>query len=338
MPNTKQNSQQECLSTANLSIGYRNVESQHTVLENLNLSLYSGQLVALLGANGSGKSTLIRTLCSLQSALSGEVILPSNMGKNTASMAKEIAVVLTSHVYAPHFRVYDMVSSGRYPSTNWLGKLSKQDHEIVEHAIHLVGIEHLAKRLVHQLSDGERQKMMIAKALAQSSSIIILDEPTSHLDIVNRVEITKLLQKLATVDNKAILMATHDLDLAIQSANRLWLMDGNGVEVGAPEDLILNSKLQKVFGALSSDFDHFTGSFKINIALNKTIYLAQNNASLEEIWVEKALKKIGYRISENTDEALKLNWNKEDSTWHLKDNNAFFQFENIGDLIDYLAN
>jgi len=335
MPKEKIYKSIEMLSSDNLSIGYQAKGGNKIVMSELNLKLFSGQLVALLGPNGSGKSTLIRTLCNLQPQLSGEINF-INANNKTSLSWKDIAVVLTSPVYAPNFTVYDMVSAGRYPFTNWLGKLSSKDHTIVEHSIKSVGIEQLAARLVNQLSDGERQRMMIAKALAQQSSIIILDEPTAHLDLINRVEITKLLRKLALEENKAILMATHELDLAIQSADRLWLMDDKEIIVGAPEDMIISGDLQRIFARLSLDFDHYTGAFKIKTSLDKTISFINKDNSPEEIWTERALQKLGFEIINNLDEKIILVYCRAEEKWILEENSIIKSFGSLAELCDEL--
>jgi len=321
----------DVLALSNLSIGYNTEGAIKIIASNLNTALKSGQLVALLGENGSGKSTLIRTLCNLQSPLSGSI---SIMGEELSQKrAKSIAVVLTSPVYAPNYTVYDMVSAGRYPYTNWLGKLSDNDHNIIQKSIESVGISELSNRLLHSLSDGEHQRMMIAKALAQKSDIIILDEPTAHLDLINRVEITKLLQKLAREENKAILMATHELDLALQMADRLWLMFNGEIEEGAPEDLVISGVLQKVFAKLSLDFDHLSGGFKIKTETTKSIHFESTLETNEEIWTKRALHRVGYIVENNPSNTLKLRYLRSTKKWILSNNGIEDEFSELGNLI-----
>jgi len=322
----------DVLALSNLSIGYKTEGAKKIIASNLNTALKSGQLVALLGENGSGKSTLIRTLCNLQSPLSGSI---SIMGEVLSQKrAKSIAVVLTSPVYAPNYTVYDMVSAGRYPYTNWLGKLSDKDHYIIQKSIESVGIKVLSERLIHSLSDGEHQRMMIAKALAQKSDIIILDEPTAHLDLINRVEITKLLQKLAREENKAILMATHELDLALQMADRLWLMSNGEIEEGAPEDLVISGVLQKVFAKLSLDFDHLSGGFKIKTETTKSIHFESALETNEEIWTKRALHRVGYIVENNPNNTLKLKYLKSTKKWILSNNGVEAEYFNLDKLLD----
>jgi iron complex transport system ATP-binding protein len=178
--------------------------------------------------------------------------------------------------------------------------------------------------------------MMIAKALAQKSDIIILDEPTAHLDLINRVEITKLLQKLAKEENKAILMATHELDLALQMADRLWLMSNGEIEEGAPEDLVISGILQKVFAKLSLDFDHLSGGFKIKTETTKSIHFESILETNEEIWTKRALHRVGYIVENNSTNPLKIKYSKSTKKWVLSDNGVEVEFSELGKLIGEL--
>lgn len=325
------------LSCENLAIGYSQNGRTDTILSDLNLSLSKGQLTALMGVNGSGKSTLIRTLCHLQNAVSGSINI-NGEPMSSINVAKYIAVVLTSPVYAPNFTVFDMVSTGRIPHTNWLGRMSTNDIDIVNKSIAAVEIQALADRLVSQLSDGERQKMMIAKALAQESPIIVLDEPTAHLDMVNRVEVSKLLRKLAHYENKTILLATHELDLAIQTADRVWLLDDDKIHIGAPEDLIINEYLQNTFAKMSIDFDHISGSFRVKPQNIIPIRFIKSNNSIIELWTERLLNKFGFYISENDNTELSLNFDVANKIWTFKDSRINEDFNSLASLGDKLRN
>ncbi len=323
------------LSCENLELGYRNRGRDAIILSNVNLQLYTGQLTALMGANGSGKSTLIRTICSLQEPISGEITINGELLSKT-NVAKQIAVVLTSPVFAMNFTVFDMVSTGRIPHTNWLGKLQERDIEVVNKSLEAVGINSLSDRLVSQLSDGERQKMMIAKALAQESPIIILDEPTAHLDLVNRVEVSKLLRKLAHTENKTILMATHELDLAIQIADRIWLIENDVIHVGAPEDLIINNNLQSTFNKMSIDFDEVSGTFKVKPQNIIPICFINKGNSQLEIWTERLLKKIGFYLSQDNTTELNITIDNLKNTWTLnykEKKEEFYNFASLGDRL-----
>jgi len=228
----------ETIKIDGLSIGYRQKSSQRIVKEGLTATFCSGELTALIGRNGVGKSTLLKTLSAFLPPLCGEILFE---GKSLSSfsekdLSRHIGVVLTTKPDVENITVEEMTGLGRSPYTGFWGVLSKEDHEIVDDAIRMVGIEKLRGRLFHTLSDGERQKVMIAKALAQQTPIIFLDEPTSFLDFPSKVEMLKLLLRLAHDMDKTIVMSTHDLELAVRIADRLWQIDEGGLhEVGREE-------------------------------------------------------------------------------------------------------
>ena len=229
--------------TKNLSIGYV-LKGGHLKLvhDALDLNLYPGEVTCLLGLNGAGKSTLLRTLCGFQPSLGGEIELK---GKPLASysqgdFSRMVGVVLTEKTNAGGITVYELVSLGRHPYTGFFGQLRQDDRRIIEESLAAAGIAHKARNYVSELSDGERQKAMIAKALAQQCPIILLDEPTAFLDVTSRIETMVLLHKLAVEQQKAILLSTHDLDLAIQLGDCLWLQEKKRpMACGTPEDLIM---------------------------------------------------------------------------------------------------
>lgn len=237
----------------NLSIGYRSKHQLRVVASCLNASLVSGQLTCLLGANGIGKSTLIRTLAGFQPSLDGDILI---QGKPLSSysprqLAKEIGVVLTTKSDTPMLSVREIIGIGRSPYTGFLGRLSAADEKIVSDAINQVGIETLADRSLIELSDGERQKVMIAKALAQQTSIIILDEPTAFLDFPSKIEILQTLRHLAHDTQVSILLSTHDVELALQLSDCIWLMEHdnihneNHLSVGTAENLASDGSLSR---------------------------------------------------------------------------------------------
>jgi len=324
------------LETKALSIGYRSSKGDKVLGESLNLQLRKGKFVGLLGPNGSGKSTLIRSISGLLNPLDGEVFI-NNISLTKLSRtqkARMISVVLTDKVSSMGLSVFDMVSYGRFPHTNWLGKLTENDIAIVEESLRLVDMEGFANRMLHTLSDGERQRVMIAKALAQKSDIVILDEPTAHLDLINRVEIMKLLQKLAHEQHQAILISTHELDLAMQSTDELWLMTKNkSITVGAPEDLILSHAMQDVFAQSAVDFDHITGMFKMKHAISEQMHFECNQAQIA-LWTGKALEKIGVALVEDIQNKNKIIYNSD--VWHVEIGAKHEQFSNLAALVNFV--
>lgn len=250
-----------------LSIGYHSKNDTKVVASHITTTIYSGELTCLLGANGVGKSTLLRTLSAFQPYLSGSIAL---LGRDVQQYSDKelstiVGVVLTDKCDIRNMSVRELVEMGRSPYTGFWGRLGSNDKRIVEEAISLVRIENLASRMVHTLSDGERQKVMIAKALAQETPVIYLDEPTAFLDFPSKVEIMQLLHQLTRTTHKTIFLSTHDLELALQIADKIWLMDKQkGISTGTPEDLALSGHLSSFFARKGILFDMETGLFRIN--------------------------------------------------------------------------
>lgn len=276
----------------NLSIGYKSKNNRKIVASGINNRIYSGELTCLLGTNGIGKSTLLRTLSAFQPALSGEIQL---MGKTLQSYSDKdlstvISVVLTEKCDIRNMTVRELVGMGRSPYTGFWGKLRKEDQIIVAEAIRLVNIQDLAERMLHTLSDGERQKAMIAKALAQQTPVIYLDEPTAFLDFPSKVEIMQLLHNLTRETNKTIFLSTHDLELALQIADKIWLMErSNGIVSGTPEDLALNGHLSCFFQRKGIVFDMETGLFRITNNYSQEVRLTGHG--YKYAMVRKALQR-----------------------------------------------
>lgn len=234
----------EGLNTIDLTIGY---SREKALLEKLNLSLKSGELIGLVGQNGVGKSTLIRTLCGLQSALSGEIKIGDQHIHHLSQkeVAKKISVVLTGKPESLNLSVTEIIALGRFPYSGWMGTLADNDRQIVESAITRMEINYIANKKLYELSDGQLQKVMIARALAQDTDFIILDEPTSHLDLRNKIEVLDLLRKIAT-SGKGILISTHEIQLTAQVCDKFWCVDfGQPMLDGKPKELIKKGLLHE---------------------------------------------------------------------------------------------
>lgn len=267
---------QKTIELQNLSIGYITKKERKVVAEGITANIQSGELTCLLGANGIGKSTLLRTLSAFQPKLAGEVFV---QGKEIASYTEKqlstlLSVVLTEKCDVKNMSARELIGLGRSPYTGFWGTLTEDDKQMVDKAISLVKIENLANRMVDTLSDGERQKVMIAKALAQDTPIIFLDEPTAFLDFPSKVEIMQLLHRLSRETNKTIFLSTHDLELALQIADKIWLIDKqSSVTIGTPEDLSLSGKLSSFFARKGIIFDEESGLFRVENAYNRQIRL-----------------------------------------------------------------
>ena len=254
------------LSTSNLSIGYQSKKGNHTIAENLNLTFREGKLISLVGGNGIGKSTLLRTLTGIQKSLFGTVTLHEKdiHHYDPLVLAQNLSLVLTEKLPPSNLTVFELIALGRQPYTNWLGKLSVEDLEKINQAIALTHIEHLIDKRHHEISDGQLQIVLIARALAQDTPFIILDEPTTHLDLFHKVSIFKLLKKLSQETNKCILFSTHDIDLAIQLSDEMIVMTESMVEQDQPCNLITKGIFNTLFKDSSITFDGEKGKFIIN--------------------------------------------------------------------------
>jgi iron complex transport system ATP-binding protein len=289
---------QPVIQTCGLHIGYAGKGRKRKIVhDNLNLNLFPDEVTCLLGLNGSGKSTLLRTLCGFQLPIAGDVLLdgkPLNDYTQT-ELSLAIGVVLTEKTNAGGITVYELVSLGRHPYTGFFGRLKKHDREVINQSLKATGIAHKAHHYVAELSDGERQKVMIAKTLAQECPIILLDEPTAFLDVTGRIETLILLRKLAKEQHKAVLLSTHDIDQAIRMGDSLWLLEKNRPMVcGTPEDLILNHAFETFFGKDGMSFDPSTGRLNMETTL---IPIGVEGDPVTAYWVGNALIRNGWQPS-----------------------------------------
>lgn len=251
------------LFTSNLSIGYKTQRETNVIAEKLNLNLEKGKLITLVGANGIGKSTLLRTLTGIQKSLSGTVILNENeiQSFTPLTLAQNLSLVLTEKLPPSNLTVFELIALGRQPYTNWLGRISSDDLEKINQAITLTQIEHLTDKKHHEISDGQLQIVLIARALAQDTPLIILDEPTTHLDLLHKVSVFKLLKKLSNETNKCILFSTHDIDLAIQLSDQMIVMTKGRAEQDQPCNLISKGIFDIIFKDENLFFDKEIGKF-----------------------------------------------------------------------------
>lgn len=254
------------LKTTDLSIGYKTKKAVVTIAENLNLNLQEGKLIALIGANGIGKSTLLRTITGIQQPLAGNIFLNDiDISKyKSLELAQNLSVVLTEKLPPSNLSVFELVALGRQPYTNWIGTLTPEDIEKVNRAMQLTQIAHLSEKKHYEISDGQLQKVLISRALAQDTPLIILDEPTTHLDLLHKVSLFKLLKKLTKETQKCILFSTHDIDLAIQLSDEMIIMTPEMIVQDEPCNHISKGNFATLFKDENIIFDTEKGKFIIN--------------------------------------------------------------------------
>lgn len=322
------------LETKELATGYLGAKNRTKVVsKNLHLSIKNGEFIALLGPNGSGKSTLMKTLSGLQKPLCGDVEIANKKLSvlKTKDLACLISLVLTERIEMINLKVWDVVSVGRYPYMGFMGNPSQIDKEIISQSLADCGLSGFQNRLFSELSDGEKQKVMIARALAQDTPLIILDEPTAHLDLPNRIDLMRMLYTLSKKTSKSILISTHELDLAMQWADTIWLMDNSGnIDVGCSEDLVLNKKFSSVFDSAYASFDLRKGIFQMKKQPIAILDVSPNTIS--EIWLIRALERRGFSIGK-TGAVAKISY--EDKHWILNTTLDVHKFDSIGKVLTF---
>lgn len=251
------------LQTKNLSIGYTSKKEVKTIATDISIYLNKGKLITLIGGNGIGKSTLLRTITAIQKPISGEVFLNEKdiFSIDNSDLAQQQSLVLTDKLPSSNLTVWELIALGRQPYTNWIGNLTDDDYSKIKTAVQLTNIEHLTEKKHYEISDGQLQKVLIARALAQDTDLIILDEPTTHLDLFHKVSVFKLLQKLAHESEKCILFSTHDIDLAIQLSDEMIVMTKENTIQDQPCNLIEKGVFNTLFEDENIVFDKEKGKF-----------------------------------------------------------------------------
>ncbi len=340
------------LSLQNIKIGY---SSSHrfkqnepmAVFSDINLNANSRQSIALIGENGIGKSTLLRTIANLQNAISGKILINNKLISDYKQheLAKIISYVSTNNTNLPNLTVSELISLGRFPHTNWIGNLKEDDKQIISNALETTEIQHLADKSVNQISDGEKQRVMIARALAQNTSIIILDEPTAFLDLANKHHLSYIINKLSKEENKLVIFSTHDLNIAIKYADTIWLMLPDKIIIGTPEDLILKKQFSLIFKNKNIKFDDFNADFNFDKKIiNQVQLIIETNhdsilnkeIELYEYWTKKALERIGYEIKQNTKISVILKIEDNKIVWQTNQNNKTKKHKTISELLSAL--
>jgi len=320
----------------NLNVGYKAKKSSNVILSQINTSLERGKLTCFLGKNGSGKSTLLKTILGVLEPISGEIKINGINLKEISSneRAKIISAVLTDVVRTEHISVEEFVSLGRIPHTNWRGNIDDSDKKHIDKAITICEIENIRHKIITELSDGQLQKVNIARAICQDTDLILLDEPTAHLDVSNKFKVFEILRKLAIDYKKSIFIITHDLELAFQNADLLWVIDNEGNTLSdVTEDLLLNKKVIDSFLTSNFEFDYVSGKFLYKRESRISFKLKGDDEST--YWTKQALYKNGYGVAIKSEYTLEINNDKK--TWCLfKLDNKISEYHSIKQLISSL--
>lgn len=321
----------------NLSVGYRLAGHNRVVIPDIKLKALKGSLIALVGANGSGKSTLLKTLVGLQNPISGEIKIGGKALKEYArnELAQKLSFVGTHYDMHAMMRVHQVVSYGRYPYTNILGNLQENDKHIIRKAMHDTGIFHLRDAFISEISDGEKQRVLIARSLAQDTDIILLDEPTAFLDVKNKFEILHLLGRLAHEKSKVIIFSSHDLQIVLGTADLLWFIDKKQIIQGMPEELVLRNRINDLFRHSEVYFDAESNEFKINRKKYFTVCLKGEGVVFN--WTAKAFDRMHIGIDTNNGRAVvKIIEQNSNIQWHATVNDSENTFESLQQLIQWL--
>lgn len=320
----------------NLSLGYRSKNDENILLSEVTFLLNEGNLYTILGSNGKGKTSLLQVLSGFSTPLQGHVLIQNkDISKYTHhELSKMVSVIFTERPHIEYMTVFEMVSSGRTPHTGFYGKLSNTDIRVISNALLLTGITALKNRKITTLSDGEYQKTLIAKSLAQETPIILMDEPATYLDVAAKINLMKLLRKLVLQENKTIVISTHDIDLAIKYSDQILMFnDQKKLIIGMPEDLIINQSLSDLFKSQGLLFNTNEGSFSEPNFKECLIKIEADEITKK--WLENALA----RYPEFNDEILKKFTIKStiSNTYTVFENNEFVsEFKNVENLIQGL--
>jgi iron complex transport system ATP-binding protein len=319
-----------------LTIGYKSGKKERAVMSSLNESAYKGELIAVIGRNGIGKSTLLRTIAGLQPALSGDVYFDGKRIREytKTDLAQKVGYISTEIIKVTNMKVYDLVALGRFPHTNWFGRLDEENHFAIMNAIDKTSLSEFTDRNISELSDGERQRTMIARILAQDTGIMVMDEPTAFLDIGSKYEILHLMHQLSANNKKTIVFSTHDLHMAASLADKIWLILEDKIISGAPEDLLVNGSFDHLFDSFPVQYNSESGTFSLKTE-NKGKIFVEGDGLLKH-WTEKALNRAGFAISDVKTEPHIIVPSHERKNWNVFYNNVLLEFGSIYELMRWL--
>jgi iron complex transport system ATP-binding protein len=322
-----------CLLLSDLVVGYNG----KALMPPVSASVKRGELISVVGHNGIGKSTLLRTMAGVSERLSGAVTIDNKDIKDIElrEFARRVGYISTDMVNVPNMTVFDLIATGRHSYTNWFGAITESDRQMIYRSAKLTGITNLIHRFVNELSDGERQRSMIARVLAQDTDLLIMDEPAAFLDISNRHEIMNLLHRLTRSAKKTIIMSTHDLQSAMGESDVIWVMTRDGLTVGAPEDLVLQGTFEAVFSCDLVRFRETDGNFYPVREVRGEAFVSGEGLMAQ--WTIKALARAGYELKDTPpSDGLRVSCNDVEHSWNVFHKGEYKTFLSLYDLSYFL--
>jgi iron complex transport system ATP-binding protein len=328
---------EEILTIKALRIGYKTGGVEKVILPALNSSARKSELIAVIGKNGAGKSTLLRTITGLMPALGGHIYYEEKeiLQYSRMELARKVGYISTESIRASSMSVYDLVALGRFPYTDWTGRIDAENYELIVNAIGNSGMSAMTYRYLEELSDGERQRAMIARILAQDTGLMVMDEPTAFLDIGSKYEILHLLHTLTREAGKTIIFSTHDLQMAISQADKIWLLDEKKLIEGAPEDLMLAGDFDHIFDSSPVKYNSDYGTFSFIGEERGEIFI--EGEGIFRHWTEKAVNRAGYTVSKTKTDPLIIVPSGESKNWLLVTDITSTEFSSIYQLIGGLS-
>lgn len=328
-----QQSEEHIIALDRFAIGY---QKNNVLLRNLTLSVNRGEMVALIGRNGTGKSTLLKSMIGLLEPLEGSCFYehaPFNE-YSLPERARRISFVSSQLTQLPSLTVSELVGLGRMPYTGWMGRLSEKDEYLIQQALSEVQLVPYAGRRLECLSDGERQRAMIARALVQDTPVMVLDEPTAFLDIPNTYELVRLLSRFRD-RGKSIIYSTHDLETAMQCADKMWVIHEDRIKEGAPEELGFSGLFNELFASSDITFEKQSGRYLFS-AMEKGRISLEGTPVEALMWTHKALDRLGYRVEQGAKMKIEVSEAKGEINWILHRTGSSLEFKSLYSLARFL--
>ncbi len=327
---------EEILSFDSLEIGYTSGKNRKVLLPALKAFAAKGELVAVIGKNGIGKSTLLRTIAGLQPAIAGILQIGNRNIEDYSrlQLSAKVGYISTEIIKVSNMKVYDLVSLGRFPHTNWFGTIDQSNHDAVMDALTKAGMTGFMDRQITELSDGERQRAMIAMVLAQDAAIMVMDEPTAFLDISSKYEVIHLMRNLTQWGNKTIIYSTHDFNTAVSQADKVWFITEEGLLEGAPEDIMIRGSFKTLFDESKVIFNSHDGSFSIRNEFRGKVNIRGEGE--KKYWTEKALTRTGYLVSGSSSPISVETPSASNVRWKCSMPGKSGEFETIYDLVSWI--